>query len=88
LRQQIYRGDQQFAAAMQNRLDVGANLSELPPSPLYRPDFRIQNGMLEVTREQSGTADVEYMGVGAATASAPATTNAARSGWATIPPRL
>lgn len=43
----------------------GQNVSGPPPSPLFRPDFRVQNGMLEITRDQAGTSDVEYMGGGA-----------------------
>ncbi len=43
----------------------GTNVSGPPPSPLFRPDFRIQNGMLEVIREQTDTSDVEYVSGGA-----------------------
>lgn len=43
----------------------GLNVSGPPPTPLYRPDFRVVNGTLEVTRDQSGTTDVEFMGGGA-----------------------
>jgi nitrite reductase/ring-hydroxylating ferredoxin subunit len=43
----------------------GTNVSGPPPSPLLRPDFRVQNGMLEVTRAQSSAASVEFLGGGA-----------------------
>lgn len=36
LRQQIYLGDEQFAAAMQDQLDTGVDLSEVP-RPQHRP---------------------------------------------------
>lgn len=41
----------------------GERVSGPPPSPLFRPDFRIENGNLEVIREQD-TSPVEYMGGG------------------------
>ncbi|MEJ2592499.1 MAG: DUF1080 domain-containing protein, partial [Candidatus Thiodiazotropha sp.] len=41
----------------------GERVSGPPPGPLFRPDFRIANGNLEVIREQD-TAPVEYMGGG------------------------
>jgi choline dehydrogenase-like flavoprotein/nitrite reductase/ring-hydroxylating ferredoxin subunit len=42
----------------------GANISGPPPAPLHKPDFRIQNGNLEITRPQGDTAPVEYVGGG------------------------
>ncbi|MEJ2453681.1 MAG: DUF1080 domain-containing protein [Candidatus Thiodiazotropha sp.] len=41
----------------------GSVLSGPPPSPLFRPDFRIENGNLEVIRIQD-SAPVEYLGGG------------------------
>ncbi|MCG6864603.1 MAG: DUF1080 domain-containing protein [Thiogranum sp.] len=42
----------------------GLNVSGPPPAPLYRPDFRVENGTLEITRLLTGTTDVEFMGGG------------------------
>ena len=42
----------------------GLNISGPPPAPLHKPEFRIQNGNLEITRPQSGTSPVEYLGGG------------------------
>lgn len=42
----------------------GLNISGPPPAPLHKPDFRIQNGNLEITRPQGDTAPVEFVGGG------------------------
>jgi len=42
----------------------GLNISGPPPAPLHSPDFSIQNGNLEITRPQSGSSPVEYVGGG------------------------
>jgi choline dehydrogenase-like flavoprotein len=42
----------------------GLNVSGPPPAPLHKPDFRMENGNLEITRPQSGTSAVEYVGGG------------------------
>lgn len=42
----------------------GLNISGPPPAPLDTPDFRVQNANLEVTRLQTGTSPVEYLGGG------------------------
>ncbi len=42
----------------------GLNISGPPPSPLFQPDFRVQNGMLEIIEAQSSTSPVEYLGGG------------------------
>ncbi len=42
----------------------GLIISGPPPAPLHKPDFRIQNGNLEITRPQSGTSPIEYVGGG------------------------
>jgi Rieske Fe-S protein len=41
----------------------GLNVSGPPPEPLHKPDFRIDNGLLEITRPQSATA-LEHVGGG------------------------
>jgi choline dehydrogenase-like flavoprotein len=41
----------------------GLNVSGPPPEPLHKPDFRVENGVLEITRPQSETA-LEYVGGG------------------------
>jgi choline dehydrogenase-like flavoprotein/Rieske Fe-S protein len=42
----------------------GLNVSGPPPAPLHKPDFTTQNGNLEITRPQTGTSPVEYVGGG------------------------
>jgi Rieske Fe-S protein len=42
----------------------GSKISGPPPSPLYRPDFRLQNGNLEIIQAQDSASPVEYMGGG------------------------
>jgi choline dehydrogenase-like flavoprotein/nitrite reductase/ring-hydroxylating ferredoxin subunit len=42
----------------------GLVISGPPPGPLHKPDFRIQNGNLEITRPQGDTSPVEYVGGG------------------------
>jgi len=42
----------------------GLNISGPPPSPLFRPDFRVQNGTLEVIKQQSAASAVEFLGGG------------------------
>lgn len=42
----------------------GLNISGPPPAPLHKPDFRIQNGTLEITRPPGDTLPVEFVGGG------------------------
>jgi choline dehydrogenase-like flavoprotein len=42
----------------------GSKISGPPPAPLHKPDFRIQNGTLEITRPQTASAPVELVSGG------------------------